>query len=212
MSPAVPVLDVPAVPLEAVPRYDVWVVCPRCAGPAYVSVRDVLCTRCTWLARGASPGYWCGCCQKWEGDRPSPASPVPTRLTWRCPTCGRRESTSAPLTARARPTRRCACGTAQTLTGRRPLMPVAQGVDALYGLPFYLSTPCAGHVLWVANAEHARYLERYVGARIRPRRHRDGRLELGHFLPAWITSGHNRDTVLRALTHLLARAAELDRR
>lgn len=51
-----------------------------------------------------------------------------------------------------------------------------------------------------------------MGARIRPRRHRDGRLELGHFLPAWITSGHNRDTVLRALTHLLARAAELDRR
>ena len=96
MSPAVPALDVPAVPLEAVPRYDVWVVCPRCAGPAYVSVHDVLCTRCTWLARGASPGYWCGCCQKWEGDRPSPASPVPTRLTWRCPACGRRESTSAP--------------------------------------------------------------------------------------------------------------------
>ncbi|WKR21221.1 hypothetical protein AIF0345_1123 [Actinomyces israelii] len=91
------------------------------------------------------------------------------------------------------------------LTGRTSLVRVSDGVDALYGLPFYLSVPCAGHTLWVANSEHAEYLLGFVGARLRP----TGR-ELGHQLPAWILSRKHRDAVLRALRGLLRTARSLE--
>ena len=37
------------------------------------------------------------------------------------------------------------------LTGRTSLVRVSDGVDALYGLPFYLSAPCAGHTTHVSR-------------------------------------------------------------
>ena len=91
------------------------------------------------------------------------------------------------------------------LTGRTSLVRVSDGVDALYGLPFYLSAPCAGRTLWVANSEHAEYLLGFVGARLRPA----GR-ELGHRLPAWLLSRKHRDAVLRALRGLLRTARSLE--
>ena len=195
-------------PLRVVPRLDVWVVCPRCAGPAHVVSRGVFCTACTWNAEGGRSGHWCLCCWAWEGDRPSPVGPVDTRLDWRCPSCGRRETTRAPLTARSRPVRTCACGAEQRLVGRWSSARVADGVDALYGLPFYLSVPCAGRTLWVANREHAEYLLGYIGAVLRPPGPAGDR-ELGHFLPAWMVTRKHRDEVVRGLRRLLRRAETL---
>ena len=195
-------------PLRVVPRLDVWVVCPRCAGPAHVVSRGVFCTACTWSAEGGRSGHWCPCCWAWEGDRPNPVGPVDTRLDWRCPSCGRRETTRAPLTARSRPVRTCACGAEQRLVGRWSSARVADGVDALYGLPFYLSVPCAGRTLWVANREHAEYLLGYIGAVLRPPGPAGDR-ELGHFLPAWMVTRKHRDEVVRGLRRLLRRAEAL---
>ena len=48
----------PKRPLRVVPRLDVWVVCPRCAGPAHVVSRGVFCTACTWSAEGGRSGHW----------------------------------------------------------------------------------------------------------------------------------------------------------
>ena len=188
-------------PLRVVPRLDVWVVCPRCAGPAHVVSRGVFCTACTWSAEGGRSGHWCPCCWAWEGDRPSPVGPVDTRLDWRCPACGRRETTRAALTARSRPARTCACGAEQRLIGRRSSARVADGADALYGLPFYLSAPCAGRTLWAANREHAEYLLGYIGAGLRPPGPPAFR-ELGHFLPAWMVTRKHRDEVVRGLRQL----------
>ena len=58
----------PKRPLRVVPRLDVWVVCPRCAGPAHVVSRGVFCTSCTWSAEGGRSGHWCPCC--WAGGHP----------------------------------------------------------------------------------------------------------------------------------------------
>ena len=194
-----------AVPLRAVPRLDTWVVCPACSGPAHVVARGVFCTRCTWSAHGAESGCFCGCCQRWVGDRPSPARPAQARTTWRCPACGRRRAVVLHLSPGSRPARRCPCGTPMIMTGRMSLLRTSDGVDALYGLPFYLSAPCTGRTLWVANSEHAEYLLGFVGARLRP----SGR-ELGHRLPAWILSRKHRDAVLRVLGRLLREARSLE--
>lgn len=141
----------PTAPLRVVPRLSTWVVCPACSGPAHVVERGAFCTRCTWSARGARSGYWCGCCQRWEGERPRPARPAQARTTWRCPACGRRQTAVLRLSPTSRPERRCPCGTSMIMTGRASALKVSDGVDALYGLPFYLSTPCAGHTLWVGT-------------------------------------------------------------
>ena len=91
------------------------------------------------------------------------------------------------------------------MTGRASALKVSDGVDTLYGLPFYLSTPCAGHTLWVANGEHAEYLLGFVRARLRP----TGK-ELGHRLPAWVLSRKHRGAVMHALNGLLREARSLE--
>lgn len=47
--------------MVAVPRLDVWMVRPRCSGPARVVARGVPCTEGTWHADGAAPGHWRTC-------------------------------------------------------------------------------------------------------------------------------------------------------
>lgn len=199
------VLTAPTAPLRVVPRLGTWVVCPVCSGPAHVVEHGAFCTRCTWSARGARSGYWCGCCQRWEGERPRPARPAQARTTWRCPACGRRQTAELWLSPDSRPARCCPCGTSMIMTGRASALKVSDGVDALYGLPFYLSTPCAGHTLWVANGEHAEYLLGFVRARLRP----TGK-ELGHRLPAWVLSRKHRGAVMHALNGLLREARSLE--
>ena len=85
---------------------------------------------------------------------------------------------------------------------------IADGADALYGLPFYLSAPCAGRTLWVANRDHAEYLLGYIGAGLRPPGPPAFR-ELGHFLPAWMVTRKHLDEVVRGLRRLLRRAEAL---
>lgn len=109
--------------------------------------RGVFCTACTWSTGGAREGRWCGCCWVWEGDRPRPVGTVETHLRWRCPARGRRETTTDLLSHDDVPTRTCTCGTPQGIEGRRYEPHTRDGVDALYGLPFYLGAPCAGHTL-----------------------------------------------------------------
>ena len=87
------------------------------------------------------------------------------------------------------------------MTGRASALKVSDGVDALYGLPFYLSTPCAGHTLWVANGEHAEYLLGFVRARLRP---------TGRELAAWVLSRKHRGAVVHALNGLLREARSLE--
>lgn len=198
--------------MAMVPRLDVWVTCPRCQGPAHVVARGVFCTTCTWFATGASGHscHFCHECQKVEGDSPHPLTPVTSRLRWRCPRCGRRQMENRRVTARSRPSLRCACGSGMVLESWSPLVTAAQGCDALYALPFYLRRPCAGHELWIANVEHGQYLRGFLGAKVRR-----GPLDLtlrslGQRLPAWMLTAKNRRAVLGGLDRLLERARALD--
>ncbi|WP_233188036.1 hypothetical protein [Actinomyces qiguomingii] len=195
--------------LYAVPRLDVWVVCPRCAGPAHVVRRGVFCTACTWQATGAASGWMCGCCGRWENDRPLPAEPTPAELFWRCPSCGRRETTRTRVSARSRPSRTCACGTRQELIDTHVSIRVADGHDALYGLPFFLTEPCAGRSLWVANQDHAEYLIDFLGADLRRKRNSNAGRGVEQRLPGWMLSHKHRQAVLRGLHRLQARAKAL---
>lgn len=164
------------------------------------------CTRCVWTANGGISGGWCPCCDRWAHDQPHPAGEHEVVATTRCVACGAREQ--AVLRARAgvvdRP-RACACGGHREIVTATPWIDVADGVDALFGLPFFLSTPCAGHTLWVANRAHLDYLESFISARIRPR----GRIHLGSRLPRWMLDAKHRDAVLRGLATLRGRLDEL---
>jgi hypothetical protein len=80
-------------------------------------------------------------------------------------------------------------------------------VDAYFGQPVWLQTPCAGHTLWAFNARHLDYLEQFVAARLRepPLRASDGEARnaaLASRLPVWLKSAKNRDEVLRCIRRL----------
>ncbi|WP_093147049.1 hypothetical protein [Saccharopolyspora antimicrobica] len=204
-----------AAPLFAVPRDEVWVRCPRCSGPALIRHGVPRCARCAWTTDGGKAGHWCACCQQWEGDRPAPVGDRRVMVERRCRDCGRRESFTTTLrpAQSARP-RACACGGRPELVRHWPLSRdmAADGIDALYGLPFYLTTSCAGHRLWAANEAHLDYLEGFVGAKIRTVHQTPVGRELGYKLPRWMLLASNRDKVLSALAELRAMLPEPARR
>lgn len=138
-----------------------------------------------------------------------PARPMDAEIAWRCPDCGQRETTVTRVSPNA-PTPRhlCGCGAGMVLMAQRSTVHVRDGVDALYGLPFWLRTPCAGHELWVANRLHADYLAEFIASPIRPHGSEHGH-ELGHRLPAWLISARNRGAVLKSIGKLLAQVDKL---
>jgi hypothetical protein len=191
--------------MRAVPRDDVMVRCPRCEGLALIRRGVARCADCAWSAGGATAGRWCACCEQWEGDEPRPAVSYTARVTYRCSRCGKTMASEQLLRRGQHPASRpCDCGATCEAETVQPRVEVSHGVDALYGLPFYLSTPCAGHTLWAANLAHLEYLEKFIAATIRPAGH-----DLGHRLPGWMLSRRHRATVLRGLSRLRARSTQL---
>ncbi|AEE44934.1 hypothetical protein [Cellulomonas fimi] len=83
------------------------------------------------------------------------------------------------------------------------------GVDALHGLPFWLTTRCGGEQLWAANADHLDCLESFVGARHRVVEVLPAGREMGHRLPRWMLLGKHRAAVLTGLAELRERADAL---
>lgn len=87
--------------------------------------------------------------------------------------------------------------------------------DLLTGLPLWLQTPCAGHVLWAFSAEHLDLLRTFVAATLRERATYagwDGRPRTDTYygrlpaaLPGWLKSAKHRDEVLAGLDRLAAR-------
>lgn len=75
-------------------------------------------------------------------------------------------------------------------------------VPTFQGLDLWLQTPCAGHVLWVYDAVHLDFLERYVSAGLRGQA--PGNASLASRLPRWIEDATNRDAVERGLARLRA--------
>ncbi len=184
--------------MKVVPRDDVWVTCPSCCERVYVTKGTAICTNCSWTRTGAYPGYWCGCCGEWTHETLRPATDHIADVKVRCGTCGRRESLRVAVRNSQMRMPPCRCGGQRIRMNWAPVIEVAAGVDALFGLPFYFSTSCSGYNLWVANHEHLEYLENFIAASVRPR----GRLELGNVLPKWMLDRKNRDSVLRGLETL----------
>jgi hypothetical protein len=78
-------------------------------------------------------------------------------------------------------------------------------VDSCFGLPLWLQTTCAGHVLWAFNARHVAYLKEFVSADLRERRGTVN-ASVASRLPGWLKQAKHRGEALRAvgrLEHLL---------
>ncbi|MEL7977659.1 hypothetical protein AAG589_17470 [Isoptericola sp. F-RaC21] len=193
--------------LWAVPRDRVWLHCPRCDGPAFFARGRLSCRRCPYVHDG-TPGAWCSCCHRWEGDVPVLGERV-VRATLRCGVCGRRREAEQRVTgATGLAPVRCECGAAMTVVSSWAERAAGfdDGVDPIFGLRYYLARPCAGHLLWVANREHLDYLARFVAAGVRP----GPQNEMGNRLPRWMLTAKHRAAVLAGLGRLRQRCDELE--
>ena len=95
------------------------------------------------------------------------------------------------------------CGLARDWTDRHAVY--GAPVDPYFQLTLALQAPCAGHVVWAYNLDHAEVLRRFVEAEQRTRTPEQGRqMSLVERLPGWFTSAKNRDAVSRALRQIAA--------
>jgi hypothetical protein len=99
---------------------------------------------------------------------------------------------------------RCSYAEAKKWSGR---VADSAPVDHSTGLPLWLQSPCAGHVLWAWNAWHLDFIERYVSADLRERTPNIN-MSLASRLPRWIKSAKNRDAVLKGIARLRGKLAE----
>ncbi|MGE3268988.1 MAG: hypothetical protein AB7P40_09590 [Chloroflexota bacterium] len=104
---------------------------------------------------------------------------------------------------------RVVCSRCSYAEVRNPGQPVTrdEAREPLTGLPLWLQTPCAGHVLWAWNSWHLDFLERYVSAGLRERTPNIN-VSLASRLPAWIKSAKNRDDVLKGIRRLRHRLGQ----
>lgn len=195
--------------LLTVPQSQVWVRCPRCSSRATIRGNRVSCLACGYVhvSERVNSRTWCTDCHSWETSTldVSFGSSVQACVKTVCPSCGKRSSyvseTKRGTSGFGSPLQqKCLCGsTPQVLeVGYRSQVDKCpdEPLDRLFALPYWLQTPCAGHVLWAANPEHLRYLSSFLTAQSRPRS------GLGTVLPQWMISAKNRNAVLRALARL----------
>jgi hypothetical protein len=75
-----------------------------------------------------------------------------------------------------------------------------------FDLELWLQVSCCGQMLWAYNGAHIAFLEQYIAATLRERRHdqwgwgRNSSLESR--LPRWMQAGKNRSAVLKGLERL----------
>ena len=102
------------------------------------------------------------------------------------------------------------CGYIHTVTEMAQsgsTLPRDDSRDWVSGLPFWLHSACAGHILWAWNASHLEFLERYVSADLRERTPNVNR-SLASRLPRWLKAAKHRDEVLRCIRKLYATLPE----
>lgn len=79
-------------------------------------------------------------------------------------------------------------------------------------ISLWLQRPCCGETLWAFNSSHLLWLESYVAAHLRERKHQNledkpdenwcRNSSLASRLPRWMTSAKNREEVLRNVEKL----------
>ena len=84
-----------------------------------------------------------------------------------------------------------------------------EALDPYFDLPLWLQVGCCGNTLWAYNREHLRFLEAFVGARLRERVHDPtlgwSNAGLTSRLPKWLKAAKHREEILAALKVLAAK-------
>lgn len=82
--------------------------------------------------------------------------------------------------------------------------------DGYFGFDLWLRTDYGNHSLWAFNMRHLEFLRSYVSARLRERNPDDAlgwhNSSLASRLPKWLKSGKHRETALKAIDELKAKA------
>jgi hypothetical protein len=147
------------------------------------------------------------CCVRCRLPRQEFTGPVVQHARRRCGTCGRWLSLSRRL---ARPPRErsaalaCECGAVtQVPYVLSPEPPARAHVEPSFGVPLWLTTRCAGEVLWAYNGRHLGFLRDYVTASLREKSIVTG--SAAQRLPRWLTAARHREAVTRGLARLFAK-------
>ena len=172
-----------------------WVVCPRCHGPAKIKIErtesgrlpeavKLVCTDCSHRAISEFPSNpqapLCYGCGTRRIDRPHP---------------GHDAEAIAPQNSRER------CGFCRRLK---------HGCDPYFGLPFFLKTEIGGKQLWALNRRHLEDMRMFVGATLRERNPRIGlSLTAMARLPAWTKAASMRPKIVRSIDKMLVNAERL---
>jgi hypothetical protein len=98
------------------------------------------------------------------------------------------------------------CGLIGTWAKNSMCVGGADPVDPFFGLPLFFNASCCGHTLWAYNLKHLNLIEDYVGAELRAHTQNEefgwSNKGLVNFLPQWMTSSKNRDSILKVITKL----------
>ena len=170
----------------------VWVVCPKCHGPARSKIEltqdgrlpeaaKLACTGCSYRATSEFP--------------PNPRSPI-------CYGCGTRRIDRpdprynaldiTPHNSRER------CGFCRRLK---------RGYEPHSGLPFFLKTEIGGKELWALSHRHLADMRMFLGATLRERNPHVGlRLTAMARLPAWTKVASMRPKIVRSIDKMLVTA------
>ena len=78
---------------------------------------------------------------------------------------------------------------------------IGKPTDPYFQLPLWLTQSVRGNTLWAYNYEHLSYLKEYISADLREKNGRCG-WTMVEKLPTWMTSGKNRETILKGINKL----------
>lgn len=83
---------------------------------------------------------------------------------------------------------------------------IGDSVDWCFHLPLWLKIPCCNHILWAYNYEHLKFIENFIGAKLRERTNDETygwrNQSLSSRLPKWMKESKNREQVLKAIEKL----------
>lgn len=173
----------------------VWVVCPKCQGPAKIKVEltenqelpeivKLVCTDCAHSAISKSSS--------------NPQAP-------RCHGCGTRRI-DRPISSHDTPGISFPLNRRERCTFCRRLK---LGSDPYFGLRFFLRAQIGGKEFWALNSRHLADMRMFLGATLRERNPRIGlTLTAMARLPAWTKVASMRKRVVRSVDKMLATARQ----
>jgi predicted RNA-binding Zn-ribbon protein involved in translation (DUF1610 family) len=178
---------------------EVFVECPKCKKRAiitkdepssYFSERTFKCPNCFYSLKGRHQSFSvmlnCNCshCSAELKVDMKNVNEKKDSIAVRCPNCGETENYEP-----------------RNVSQEWYFKDTGQLSERYFGLPVWLTANFRGNDFFAFNYKHLEYLKQYISADLRERNNRT-HWTMVEKLPSWITSGKNRDKILKLISDL----------